>query len=240
MTGTILNVITVFIGGTLGTLLGHRFPTRLQETIFASLGLFTLLIAMDSALMTRNALIVLASLLIGTLIGEGLQIERRLESFGVWLQQKLSRGQDSGDSARFVEAFVTASLVFCVGPLTILGSIEDGLMGDYTKLAVKALMDGFASLAFAATLGPGVIASVIVIFLFQGGIALLASLGAGVFTEPMIIELSATGGVVLMAIALRLLDLKKIRAANMLPAIFVAPALIAIMDALSINYYPVF
>lgn len=239
MTGTILNVITVFIGGTLGTLLGHRFPTRLQETIFASLGLFTLAIAMDSALMTRNALIVLASLLIGTLIGEGLQIERRLETFGVWLQQRLSRGRSGGDSARFVEAFVTASLVFCVGPLTILGSIEDGLMGDYTKLAVKALMDGFAALAFAATLGPGVIASVIVIFLFQGGIALLASVGANFFTEPMIIELSATGGVVLMAIALRLLDLKKIRAANMLPAIFVAPVLIAAMDALGIDYYPV-
>lgn len=238
MIGTILNVFTVLIGGTIGTLLGNRFPTRLQETIFAALGLFTFAIALDSALMTRNSLIVLASLLIGALIGEGLQIERRLESFGRRLQQTLSRGRSGGDSALFVEAFVTASLVFCVGPLTILGSIEDGLMGDYTKLAVKALMDGFAAMAFATTLGPGVMASVIVIFLFQGGISLLAGLGANVFTEPMIIELSATGGVVLMAIALRLLDLKQIRAANLLPAIFVAPTLIAIMDALGIVYYP--
>lgn len=237
MTGTILNVFTVLIGGTIGTLLGNRFPTRLQETIFAALGLFTFAIALDSALMTRNSLIVLASLLIGALIGEGLQIERRLESFGRWLQRTLSRGK-GGNSDLFVEAFVTASLVFCVGPLTILGSIEDGLMGDYTKLAVKALMDGFAAMAFATTLGPGVIASVIVIFLFQGGISLLAGLGANIFTEPMIIELSATGGVVLMAIALRLLDLKQIRAANLLPAILVAPALIAIMDALGIAYYP--
>ena len=177
MIGTILNVFTVLIGGTIGTLLGNRFPARLQETIFAALGLFTFAIALDSALMTRNSLIVLASLLIGALIGEGLQIERRLESFGRWLQRTLSRGK-SGNSDLFVEAFVTASLVFCVGPLTIQGSIEDGLMGDYTKLAVKALMDGFAAMAFATTLGPGVIASVIVIFLFQGGISLLAGLGA--------------------------------------------------------------
>ncbi len=239
MIGTILNVFTVLVGGIIGTLLGNRFPTRLQETIFAALGLFTLAIALDSALLTQNALIVLASLLIGALIGEGLQIESRLESFGRWLQQTLGRGRSGADSALFVEAFVTASLVFCVGPLTILGSIEDGLLGDYTKLAVKALMDGFAAMAFATTLGPGVIASVIVIFFFQGGISLLASLGANFFTEPMIIELSATGGVVLMAIALRLLDLKQIRAANLLPAIFVAPALIALMDALGIAYYPV-
>ena len=111
-------------------------------------------------------------------------------------------------------------------------------MGDYTKLAIKALMDGFAAMAFATTLGPGVIASVIVIFLFQGGISLLARMSSSVFTEPMIIEMTATGGVVLMAIGLRLLDIKKIRAANLLPAIFVAPASIALMDALGIPYYP--
>ena len=238
MIGTILNVITVFIGGTIGTLLGNRFPARLQETIFAALGLFTLAIALDSALVSRNVLIVLASLLIGAFIGEGLQIERRLESLGEWLQEKLVRDLEDGGSSRFVEGFVTASLIFWVGPLTIQGAIEDGLMGDYTKLAIKAMMDGFAAMAFATTLGPGVIASVLVIFFFQGGIALIASLGTNFFTEPMIIELTATGGVVLMAVGLRLLDLKQIRAANLLPAIFVAPLLVAIMDALGVNYYP--
>jgi uncharacterized membrane protein YqgA involved in biofilm formation len=183
-------------------------------------------------------LIVLGSLLVGALIGEALRIEERLERFGVWLRDRLVRDQEGGSGARFVEGFVTASLIFCVGPLTIQGSIEDGLMGDYTKLAIKALMDGFAAMAFATTLGPGVIASVIVILLFQGGISLLASLSSNVFTEPMIMELTATGGVVLMAVGLRLLDLKKIRAANLLPAIFVAPAAVALMDALGINYYP--
>lgn len=238
MTGTILNAITVLIGGTIGTLLGNRFPTRIQETIFAALGLFTLVIAIDSALVTRNALIVLGSLLVGVLIGEGLRLEDRLEAFGVWLRDHLVKNPNGGNGARFVEGFVTASLIFCVGPLTIQGAIEDGLMGDYTKLAVKAMMDGFAALAFATTLGPGVIASVIVIVLFQGGLSLLASLGTNVFTEPMIWEMTATGGVVLMAIGLRLLDIKRIRAANMLPAIFIAPLSIAVMDALRMTYYP--
>lgn len=238
MTGTIINAITVLIGGSLGTLLGHRFPARMQETILAALGLFTLVIAIDSALVTGNVLIVLGSLLIGGLIGEALHIEEKLERFGIWLRDKLVSDQDSSNGARFVEGFVTASLIFCVGPLTIQGSIEDGLMGDYTKLAIKAMMDGFAALAFATTLGPGVIASVIVILIFQGGISLLAGLSSSVFTEPMITELTATGGVVLLAVGLRLLDLKKIRAANLLPAIFVAPIAIAVMDALGINYYP--
>ena len=238
MIGTLINAVTVLIGGTLGTLLGHRFPERMQETILASLGLFTLVIGIDSALVTGNVLIVLGSLLIGAIIGEGLHIERRLENFGKWLRDKLVRDQNEGEGARFVEGFVTASLIFCVGPLTIQGAIEDGLMGDYTKLAIKAMMDGFAAMAFATTLGPGVIASVIVILIFQGGISLLAGLSSNVFTEPMIIEMTATGGVVLLAIGLRLLDLKRIRAANLLPAIFVAPAAVALMDALGINYYP--
>lgn len=237
MIGTILNAITVFIGGTLGTFLGHRFPERMQETIFAALGLFTIAIGMDSALASGNALIVLGSLLVGALIGEALQIEGRLEAFGRWLQEKLSRGQ-SEDGSRFVEAFVTASIVFCVGPLTIQGAIEDGLLGDYTKLAIKSMLDGFAALAFAATLGPGVLASIIVILGFQGGIALLANLGSNFFTEPMIAEMTAAGGVVLLSIGLRLLQIKEIRAANLLPAIFVAPIAVAIMDALGIAYYP--
>ena len=238
MIGTLINTVTVLIGGTLGTLLGHRFPERMQETILASLGLFTLIIGIDSALVTGNVLIVLGSLLIGAIIGEGLHIESRLENFGKWLRDKLVRDHNGGEGARFVEGFVTASLIFCVGPLTIQGAIEDGLMGDYTKLAIKAMMDGFAAMAFATTLGPGVIASVIVILIFQGGISLLAGLSSNVFTEPMITEMTATGGVVLLAIGLRLLDLKRIRAANLLPAIFVAPAAVALMDALGINYYP--
>lgn len=238
MIGTLINALTVFIGGTLGTLLGNRFPTRMQETIFAALGLFTLFIGMSSAFATGNALIVLGSLIIGALIGEAIRLEERLERFGEWLRDLLVKNQADGSGARFVEGFVTASLVFCVGPLTIQGAIEDGLVGDYTKLAIKSMMDGFAALAFATTLGPGVLASIIVILGFQGGISLLAGLGANVFTDPMIAELTATGGVVLLSIGLRLLEIKQIRAANLLPALFVAPTAVAIMDALGIVYYP--
>ncbi len=235
MIGTIINVITVFIGGTLGLFLGHRFPARMQETVLAVLGLFTIVIGIASSLQTGNPLIVLGSLLVGAIIGEALHLEERLEGFGGWLQRRFA-SQD-GDSSRFIEGFVTASLVFCVGPLTIQGAIEDGLAGEYTKLAIKAMMDGFAALAFASTLGPGVLASIIVIVVFQGGISLLARWSSGVFTEAMIAELTATGGVVLLAIAFRLLDIKKIRAANLLPALFVAPAAVALMDALGIVYY---
>jgi uncharacterized protein len=238
MTGTLLNALTVLLGGTLGTLIGHRFPQRMHETIFAALGLFTLVIGFSSALMTGNALIVLASLLLGALLGEAIDLDKRLEQFGVWLQQWLGRKVEDGRGSRFVEAFVTASLVFCVGPLTIQGAIEDGLFGDYTKLAIKSMLDGFAALAFAATLGPGVLASIFVILGFQGGLSLLATLGADFFTGPMIAEMTATGGVVLLAIGLRLLELKRIRAANLLPALFIAPALVALMDALGIVYYP--
>ncbi len=237
MIGTIINAITVLIGGTLGVLLGSRFPVHMQETIFATLGLFTLAIGMSSALVTQNPLIVLGSLLVGALIGEAFRLDKRLEQFGNWLRKLFIKDGSDNESARFVEGFVTASLIFCVGPLTIQGAIEDGLMGDYTKLAIKAMLDGFAALAFATTLGPGVIASVIVIVLFQGGLSLLAGMGSNVFTEPMITELTATGGVLLLAIGLRLLELKEIRAANLLPAIFIAPTAVAVMDWLNIPYY---
>lgn len=243
MIGTLLNAVTVFIGGSLGTFLGHRFPDRMHETIFATLGLFTLFIGMESALATGNSLIVLGSLLIGALLGEAVDLDARLEAFGRWLQRRLSGGEEEngagdGRDDRFVQAFVTASIVFCVGPLTIQGAIEDGLMGDYTKLAIKSMLDGFAALAFAATLGPGVLASIIVILGFQGGLALLAHFSADFFTAPMIAEMTAAGGVVLLSISLRLLNIKEIRSANLLPALFVAPLAVAVMDALGVNYYP--
>lgn len=237
MTGTILNALTVLVGGALGTFLGHRFPQRMQETVFASLGLFTLAIGLGNSLQTGNPLIVLGSLLLGALVGEAIQLEMRLEHFGGWLQGRLSRGR-TGSSARFVEAFVTASIVFCVGPLTIQGAIEDGLRGDYTLLAIKALLDGFAALAFAATMGGGVLASILVILGFQGSISLLASMGSDVFTADMIAEMTAVGGVVLLSIGLRLLQLKQIRSANLLPALFIAPAAVALLGALGIAYYP--
>ena len=168
-TGTIINVVTVLVGGTLGTLLGARLPERMRETIMHALGLLTMVIGVQLSLETNNVLIVLGSLLIGGLVGELLRIERGIDQVGQWLQERT--GGDAAGSAeasstaarsgatRFSHAFLTASLVFCVGPMTILGSIQDGLSGDFTLLAVKSTMDGFAALAFASTLGPGVVFS---------------------------------------------------------------------------------
>ena len=237
MIGTLINVISVLIGGTTGTILGRRFPARMQESVFAVLGLFTFALGIANSLESGNPLIVLISLVIGVMLGELLRIDDRLEQFGHWLRTRLLRNADGGQSDRFVEGFVSASLIFCIGPLAVQGAIEDGLLGDFTKLAIKSLLDAFSSLAFATTLGPGVVASAIPVFIFQGGISILASLGTDVFTASMVAEMTATGGILLLAIALRLLDIKPLRAGNMLPAIFVAPALVALMDAVGINYY---
>ncbi len=237
MIGTLLNALTVLIGGSLGTWLGHRFPARMQQTIFAALGLFTLFIGFQSALQTGNALIPLGSLIIGALLGEWWDFDGRLERFGEWLKRRFVLQSEQVETGRFVEGFVTASLVFCVGPLTILGAVEDGLSGDYTKLAIKSVLDGFASIAFAATLGVGVLASILVILGFQGGLSLLAIwLGGSLFTGPMIAEMSAVGGIVLLSIGLRLLDLKAIRSANLLPALVIAPLVVAVLDWLQIVY----
>ncbi len=237
MIGTLLNALTVLIGGSLGTWLGHRFPTRMQQTIFAALGLFTLFIGFQSALQTGNALIPLGSLVIGALLGEWWDFDGRLERFGEWLKRRFVPQSEQVETGRFVEGFVTASLVSCVGPLTILGAVEDGLSGDYTKLAIKSVLDGFASIAFAATLGVGVLASILVILGFQGGLSLLAIwLGGSLFTGPMIAEMSAVGGIVLLSIGLRLLDLKAIRSANLLPALVIAPLVVAVLDWLQIVY----
>ncbi|MGD2105859.1 MAG: DUF554 domain-containing protein, partial [Anaerolineae bacterium] len=175
-TGTIINVLTVLVGGMLGTLLGNRLPERMRETIMHAVGLLTLVIGFQLSLETGNILIVLGSLLLGGLVGELLSIEKRIDDIGRWLERRTATQERSGGEVAtssstkattpFSHAFLTASLVFCVGPMTILGSIQDGLTGDYTLLAVKSTMDGFSSLAFASTLGPGVIFSAITVLVY--------------------------------------------------------------------------
>ncbi len=239
--GTLLNTLTVLIGGSLGALIGDRLPVRFREALFGALGLFTVLIGLLSALTTKNPLIVLGALLLGVLIGEALNIERGLERLGAWAQRRLTAtptasGTDSAVAAkataapsRIGEAFVTASLVFCVGPLTILGSLDNGLSGDVTKLAIKATLDGFTALAIGATLGWGVLLSALAVLLVQGAISLAArAVAPALDANPAaLVELTATGGVLLMAIGLKLLKLRDLRVANWLPALLVAPLLVA-------------
>ncbi|HEY5730261.1 MAG TPA: DUF554 domain-containing protein [Anaerolineales bacterium] len=232
MTGTFLNITTVLIGGIIGLIFGARIPGKLKETVIAGMGLFTAAMGMQMFLKTENPLIVLGALLIGTLLGEWWKIEDGLQNLGKYLEKRFSKTGDDG-SNKFVRGFLTASLLFCVGPMTILGSIQDGLTGDYNLLAVKSVLDGFASLAFASTLGVGVMFSTIVIFVFQGGISLFAAQLNAIVTTSMMNELTATGGVILLGLAISsLLEIKKIRVVNMLPGLLVAPLIVWVLSFL--------
>ena len=230
MTGTFLNIATVLIGGIIGLIFGARIPDKLKSTVIAGMGLFTAAMGFQMFIKTENPLIVLGSLLIGTLLGEWWRVEDGLQNLGKYLEQRFSRSDDDG-SNKFVRGFLTASLLFCVGPMTILGSIQDGLTGDYNLLAVKSVLDGFASLAFASTLGVGVMFSTIVILVYQGGISLLAAQLNEIVTASMMNELTATGGVILLGLAISsLLEIKKIRVGNMLPGLVVAPLIVWVLS----------
>ncbi len=234
--GTLINIVTVVVGGAAGTFLGTRLPERIRETIMNGLGLLTIIIGVQLSLKTSNVLIVLGSLLVGGIMGELLHIEDRINQWGRWLERKTTRSnapiqQEATHSGatRFSRAFLTASLVFCVGPMAILGSFQDGLTGDYTLLAVKATLDLFAALAFASTMGPGVIFAALSVGLYQGALTLGAGWASAVLSDPMIAEMTATGGVLMLAIGLGLLELKQIRTGNLLPAILIAPLIVAVV-----------
>lgn len=227
ITGTIINIVAVLIGGTLGTFLGAILPPRFQEIVMQALGLATLLIGMQMALKTANPLFPLLGILFGALIGELIGIETGLNRLGDYFQRRLAAG-----GGTVAQGFVTASLVFCVGPVTILGSLQNGLTGDIRLLSVKSVLDGFAAFGFASSLGPGVLLSTIVILLYQGGL----SFGAGgvnalIFTHlskaqfnSVIGEMTAVGGLMVLAVGLRLLKIAELRIGNLLPGIIIAPA----------------
>ena len=231
MTGTLINVVTVLVGGTLGLIFGARLPERVRETVVGALGLFTVALGVQMFLKSENAILVLGSLLIGGVLGEWWRIETGLRGLGAWLEQRFTPGEAALDpqGSRFVRGFLTASLLFCVGPMTILGSIQDGLTGDYSLLAVKSVMDGFAALAFASTFGPGVLFAALTVLLYQGGLSLSAAQLQSVVTPAMMNEMTATGGVILLALAVSsLLEIKPLRSGNLLPALVVAPVLVAL------------
>lgn len=268
MTGTIINIATVLIGGSLGLLIGVRLPDRLRQTVVAGLGLFTAAIGLKMTFDTQNAIIVLVSLLIGGVLGEWWRIEDALRRFGAYLESRFIPGAGQAHSPAgtqqvtpttpgntlpdglpaagtshpdhtnlFVKGFLTASLVFCVGPMTILGSIQDGLSGDYSLLAIKSVLDGFASLAFASSLGVGVLFSTLVILFYQGGLSLLAAQAQAVISAEMMAEMTAVGGVLLIGIAFSsLLEIKPIRVGNFLPALLIAPLLVVFLRATGISY----
>ena len=235
LTGTLLNVATVLVGTVIGLLIGARMPQRMQETLTTGLGLFTVLIALsmglrifsDPAARPGDDLAVLAAILAGAAAGELLRLHDGLESLGAWFQRRLAvRGRPS----RIAEAFVTASLVFCIGPMTILGSLQNGLTGDIQLLALKSLLDGVASVAFAAALGGGVALAAITVLIVQGGIAAASAVLRDVLDPATVLAITAVGGVLLIGVSLRLLELKQVRVASFLPALLLAPVFLRVAD----------
>jgi len=237
--GTIINFFTILLGGGLGNLMGNRIPERIRSTVVSGLGLFTLAYGVSMFLDSRNILLVCGSVLIGGLLGEWWRIEEGLAKLGGWLQAKFikSDADADADEGRFIKGFVMASLVFCIGPMAILGSIQDGLTGDYNMLAVKSVLDGFAALAFASSLGVGVMFSSVMVFIYQGAISLMATQVQAIVTEPMMLEMNAVGGVIVMGIGVSsLLELRKIRIGSFLPALIVAPLLVGLLGLLGVSF----
>jgi len=232
--GTILNVITVLVGGGLGTFLGRRLPDNMRQTVLHGLGLVTLVLGLQMASGTANILIVMGSILVGAVLGEWWRIEERLQTLG----EALQRHVNVGTAGTLAQGFVTASLLFCVGPMALLGSIRDGLTGDYSLLAIKSLLDGFTSLALASTLGVGVLFSAVSILVYQGLVTLLAGLAQVGMTQAMITEMTATGGIIVLGMGFALLDVKRIRVGSLLPALFIAPLIVAILTALHVPIAP--
>ncbi len=240
--GTALNVATVLVGSGLGVLLGHRLPQRTRDVVTDGLGLVTLLVAATSAAAVLDdvllaavgtsapVLIVLGSVLIGGIIGSLLRIEDRLEGVGAAIRARLPvRDGSASERHRFVEGFVTASLVFCVGPLTILGSLDDGLGRGIDKLALKSTLDGFASIAFAASLGWGVAASAVAVLVVQGSLTALGAVLGGFLPDAHLSALTATGGLILVGVAMRLLRLRPVPVGDLLPALVVAPIIVQVV-----------
>ena len=229
MTGTIINVAAIVLESVLGLLFGARLSEQLKSTVISGMGLFLIGMGLQMFLKTENSLVVLGALAFVTLLGEMWRIEDRLHRLGVFLKSRFSREEEDG-SNRFVRGFLTASLLFCIGPIAILGSIQDGLTGDYNLLVVKSVIDGFVSIAFASTLGIGVAFSALIILIYQGGVSLLAGQLNAIVNASMMNELTAAGGVLLMGVGIsNLLEIKKIRVGNMLPSLLVAPLIVWVL-----------
>jgi uncharacterized membrane protein YqgA involved in biofilm formation len=218
----------VLAGAAIGLALGRVIPASLQQTIRVAIGLCVGVIGMQMALKTHSVLVLLVSVLLGVGLGELLRLDDGVQAIGAWAERRLRRG---GQPGRVSLAFVTTSLIFCVGPLTVLGSFLDGSRGDITLLAVKSTLDGVTSIVFAATLGWGVLLSAASVLLVQGSLTLVAFLIHASLSDLQTAELTAAGGVAVLGIALGLLDLKAVKVANFLPALVVAPLLAGLLHA---------
>lgn len=222
MLGTIINAAAIGTGSLVGTLLKKGLPERISRTVLQGISLAVVLIGVQMALQTKNPLVVVGSLALGGLAGAGLRLEDRLEALGKRVESRFSAGEKGAGEKGFARAFVTSSLVFCVGAMAIMGALEDGLTGNHRTLIAKALIDGIASVVFASTMGIGVLFSAVPVFLYQGGIT-LAARAVNPYLSPVVVaEITSTGGLLIVAIGLNLLGAARIRVADLLPAVFAA------------------
>lgn len=215
--GTIVNALAIIAGSSLGLLIRSRLPEKITEVAFQGIGLFTLFLGFYMCLKTENFLVMIFSILIGSIIGALIGVDHQIEKFADFIKKKIKI-----DSGSFSEGMITAFLLFCMGSMTILGAIEEGLAGNPQLLFAKSVLDGFSSIALAATLGIGVLFSVVPLLIYQGGLTLFAGLFQNILSNPVINEISAVGGLMLIGLGINILGIKKLRVLNMIPALVIA------------------
>lgn len=222
--GSLANAAAIIAGGVAGSILKRGLSERFSNTIISALGLLTVALGMMFAIQSKNIMVVVFSLVLGAILGEWINIEKKMNDLGEFVQDRLKAKEGN-----FSQGFVTASLLFCVGSMAIMGALQSGLVNNHEILYTKAIMDGVISVVFASTLGIGVVLSFLPVFIYQGSIALLASVISPYLSEAVMTEMTATGGVLLVGVGINILELKKIKVGNMLPAIFLPILLMLFM-----------
>ena len=217
MLGTIVNAVAVMIGGTIGLLLKKGIPERLRDTVMKGLGLCGMYLGITGCMEGGETMVIILSIAIGALIGEGIDLDARLSNFCHWIEEKFKK---DGDKVSIAEGMISATLLFCVGAMSIVGSLQSGLTGNHDMIFTKSLMDGIASIIFASSFGIGVLFSSILLFCYQGSIVLLSSLAAPYLSDVVITQMSCVGGLLLIGLAINMLDIGKIKVMNYVPAIF--------------------
>lgn len=219
MIGTLINCAAIILGSALGLLLRRGMKDSIAKTVMQGIGLSVILIGLTGAIKTGNTLLVILSMVIGGIAGSLIDIDAKMNRLGAWAQKKLTRGDD--ESNTFAKGFVTASLVYCVGAMAVVGALDSGIRGDHSTLIAKAMLDGVSAIVFASSLGIGVMLSAVPILVYQGSIALLGNAIAPLLSDAVITEMSAVGGLLIMAIGVNMLLDTEIKVANLLPAILI-------------------